>query len=261
MAMDRAKRVIYEQNPLLEVILQVSFPKILSINAREPADFQDAIRAEYPVYRTVFEDEHMFTFSANENTLFPPIIQQQQHKNHEFITEDGQYKINLVDGFIALSTVNYTRWEDMLSHFENPMRQLLSIYRPAYFERVGLRYVDVFSRSKLGVQDKSWQELIEPVCLGAMCSLDENKIIANATDVSYLLDDGTSQVKVHAGLGNVRNDPEPVFIIDSDFIHVENIKTDDFYRIVDYLHSASGQFIRSAITETLHNAMKPEDLK
>lgn len=258
--MDWTRRVIYKKNPLLEVILQIKFPKILSINVNEPADFQEAIREEYPIYQAVVEDEHGFTIPVNGDMLFQPIIQRQQHKNHNFITEDTQYKINLTDGFIALSTSNYTRWEDMLSHFENPLRQFISIYRPAFFERVGLRYVDVFSRSKLGIQDKSWQELIEPAYLGAMYSLKENKIISSTTDVSYLLDNKVSQVKVHAGLGYVNDEPETVFIIDSDFIHAENIKISDFDLIIDYLHTAAGQFIRSAITETLHNAMKPRDL-
>jgi len=258
MAMNRTKRVIYEKNPLLEVIIQVRFPKILSINVKEPVDFQDAIRDKFPIYDVSLENEHEFTIG--EGMPFPSIIQQQQHKNHNFITEDRTYKVNLTDGFIAFSTVNYTRWEEMLSCFENPMQQLISIYRPAFFERVGLRYVDCFSRSKLGVQNRSWKELIEPAYLGAMCSLDEEKVVANTIDVSYMLDNGVSQAKIHAGLGNVNDDPETVFIIDSDFIHAQNIKPNEFNSIIDYLHTNAGNFIRSAITENLHEAMGPGDL-
>ena len=43
-------RYQYRKNQLLEVICQLRFPTILSISAREPADFQDAIRDEFPKY-------------------------------------------------------------------------------------------------------------------------------------------------------------------------------------------------------------------
>lgn len=260
MAMDRTKRVIYEKNPLMEVILQVKYPKILSINAREPADFQDAIRQVYPIYQNELENEHELALPAKGNILFPPIIQQQQHRNHNFISKDGQYKINLTDSFLALSTLSYTCWEDMLDHLANPLRRLIEIYRPAFFERVGLRYVDVFLRTKLGLQDRSWRELIEPAWLGAMSSLDESQVVASGLDVAYLLDDGISQAKIHTGLGNVNDDPESAFIIDSDFIHINNIEPSQFKEIAEYLHTAAGMFIRSAIKELLHEAMIPGDL-
>ena len=39
-------RVIFQNNPLIEVILQFRFPTILSINSNEPVDFQEAIIAK-----------------------------------------------------------------------------------------------------------------------------------------------------------------------------------------------------------------------
>ena len=41
-------RFIYSSNQLGEVICQLRFPDILSIETKLPADFQDAIRAEFP---------------------------------------------------------------------------------------------------------------------------------------------------------------------------------------------------------------------
>ena len=41
---------VYEKNQLVETICQLRFPTILSIDTREPADFQDRIRAEFPRY-------------------------------------------------------------------------------------------------------------------------------------------------------------------------------------------------------------------
>ena len=259
--MDQTKRVIYEKNPLIEVILQVKFPTILSINAKEPAEFQDSIREEYPIYQLAVENEQEINIAIGGDNLLPSIIQRQQHKNHNFISEDGQYKINLTSGFISLSTVNYTRWEDMLSHFLTPFNTFLKIYKPPFFERIGLRYIDAFSREKLGIQKKLWTDLIQPTWLGAISTVEESRIVSSGLDVEYLLDDGISRVKVHAGLGTVNNSAERVFIIDSDFIHIKNVKIEEFNVIAEYLHENSGKFIRSAITDTLHQAMIPGDLK
>ena len=40
------KRCKYAQNQLADVICQLRFPDILSINANEPAEFQEMIRSE-----------------------------------------------------------------------------------------------------------------------------------------------------------------------------------------------------------------------
>lgn len=259
--MDQTKRVIYEKNPLIEVILQVKFPTILSINAKEPAEFQDSIRQEYPIYQLSVTNEQEFNLAVGGEGIMPSIIQKQQHKNHSFISEDGQYKINLTSGFISLSTLRYTRWEDMLTHFELPFAKFIELYKPPFFERIGLRYIDAFSRNKLDLGNKLWCELIQPNWLGAISSVEEKRVVNSGLDVEYFLDNGISRVKVHAGLGNINNDPERVFIVDSDFIHIDNTKVSDFQDIVEYLHDNSGRFIRSVITDTLHQAMHPGELK
>ena len=43
-------RCHYRNAPAHEVICQLRFPTILTINNVEPADFQEAIRAEFPQY-------------------------------------------------------------------------------------------------------------------------------------------------------------------------------------------------------------------
>lgn len=259
--MDIFKRVIYERNPIIEVILQIKFPTILSINAKEPVEFQDAVRQEFPIYQLAIENEQEIVLSVSANEALPPsIVQKQQHKNHNFISEDGKYKINLTSGFISLSTIDYTCWENMLKRFKIPFNKLLEIYRPTFFERIGLRYIDAFSRNKLDIANKKWSDLIQLTWLGAMATVGEQRIISNWTDVEYFLENGISRAKIHAGLGNLSNDPEQMFIIDSDFVHDKNVKPEEFADIVNYLHDNAGHFIRTSITDTLHQAMIPRDL-
>ena len=43
-------RTLYRNAPVHEVICQLRFPTILSINSAEPADFQETIRDAFPQY-------------------------------------------------------------------------------------------------------------------------------------------------------------------------------------------------------------------
>lgn len=45
-------RVIYEINPLDEVICQLRFPPVLKIDTEVPAGFQEQIRDDYPFYES-----------------------------------------------------------------------------------------------------------------------------------------------------------------------------------------------------------------
>jgi len=43
-------RVIYASNPLVDVICQVRFPRILRIDSELPVAFQEAIRDQFPLF-------------------------------------------------------------------------------------------------------------------------------------------------------------------------------------------------------------------
>ena len=253
------ERVIYKKSPLVEVIIQYMFPKILALNVNDPVEFQNSIKSEYPFYQLTVENQQEISVSlGQDNTPVPSIINKQSIKNHNFISQDGLYKINLTSSFISISTVKYTRWEEMLQHFEKPISTFQDIYSPPFYDRIGLRYIDAFSRKTLNLESVSWKDLINQPWLGAFSSIDEGKLINNGVDVEYLLDNDISHAKVHSGIGSINNEPEKVFVIDSDFIHIQNIVSDNSVDILNYLHDNAKLFIRSAITDTLHYAMEPE---
>ena len=49
---------------------------------------------------------------------------------------EGRWKLNLTQGFIALSTLSYTRWEDFATRLDRPLAQFIQLYQPAFFERI-----------------------------------------------------------------------------------------------------------------------------
>ena len=43
-------RIVYKNCQLVEVVCQLRFPTILAISEKAPAEFQDAVRKDFPQY-------------------------------------------------------------------------------------------------------------------------------------------------------------------------------------------------------------------
>lgn len=259
-------RTEYGRAPAHEVICQLRYPAILSINNVEPADFQEAIRAEFPQYaRRQDTTPPQITGLGGPN---PQVRQQPPVTNYNFLSEDGLWKLNLTQNFIALSTLRYTGWETFAHQLDKPLAEFISIYKPAYFERVGLRYVNIFSRERLGLADMSWGELFAPAYTGPLREPDvrEENFLNCATDLLFKLD-SSCQAKIHAGPGQVKNnaqgapqDPEIKFIFDMDLSMGAGQKLACTLSAgaLETLHAHATRIFEGAVTDTLRAAMRPE---
>ena len=246
------ERFILRKNQLGEVICQLRFPEILMINAQAPAQFQEMIRADFPQYTARQE-------------LLPPqpgVAPGQKTTNHQFISADGIWRVNLTSRFISLACGRYTKWEDFAAHLDKPLVAFIQTYKPAYFERVGLRYVNFISRKSLELEGTPWRELIAPCYLGLLDEEDvaENQISRNTMDAEIAIQGGC-RVKLHAGPGMVRKagqaDPEQKFILDMDLYMPGKIPVNLSAGALQTLHSQAFPIFRGAITKALHNAMDP----
>lgn len=253
------ERVIYENNQLAEVICQLRFPTILAIGAREPVDFQEAIRQEFPRY------------TLRQDALPPKVMQvpgqgakiepQKPVNNHQFATADGLYRINLGPGFISLTCNKYTCWEDFARQMDKPLAAFIKLYAPAYFERVGLRYLNTISRVSLGLEDTPWNELLEPAYLGLLAKEDvsERAFSRCSQDVEMAVGGGC-RMKLHVGPGMVKKGPEPdkevKLIFDLDVSMTGNIPVNMAAGAMETAHVQAGNIFRDAITDTLHDALE-----
>lgn len=259
------RRYRYTVSPLIEVICQLRFPAILSIDTREPADFQEAVRATFPRYAV--RDEHPAPKITGANTANPRVETQSPVKNYNFTSEDGRWRLNLTRTFLALSTTRYTTWEDFAAHLDRALAAFIEIYRPAFFERTGLRYVNAFSRNAIGMANTPWRELIETPFLGLSASADVDgiRVARDSVDAEMDLEENI-RLKLHTGPGQVRRageqqqNPETMFIIDADFSSSGNIHLPDVAGRLETMHVYSTRLIRAALTDTLHNALGPEIL-
>lgn len=240
----REQRCIYENNQLAEVICQLRFPEILAISANSPVEFQEAIRAVFPRY------------SSHKETGSPNSV------NHQFISQDGIWKVNLTGKFISLACNRYTRWEDFAAQLDLPLAAFIRIYQPAYFERVGLRYLNFISRRKLDLEGVPFADLFSPCYLGVLSDIEvaENATTRCSVDTELAIRHGC-RVKIHAGPGMVKrngeNDPEIKFIFDQDLYMPGNVPVNMSAGALETLHTQAFPIFRDAITDMLHAAMEP----
>lgn len=257
-----AERCIYRNNPLAEVICQLRFPEILTIGANLPVDFQEAIRQEFPVYTTRKEMPAPKITGAPGNLT---IEKQEPVINYQFASADGVWRVNLTSKFISLACTHYTCWEDFAKKLDKPLVSFIKIYKPAFFERVGLRYVNFFSRTQLDLDGVPYSRLFAPCYLGPMQDEDvsETAVTRCSVDTEISLRGGC-RAKIHAGPGLVKRagkaEDEVKFIFDQDLYMAGNIPVNTSVGALQTLHAQAFPIFRGAITEHLHDAMEPRYL-
>lgn len=248
---------IYGKAQLGEVIFQLRFPTILSINSKEPVEFQDNIRETFPIYQLSNETEQTIELQQQGPTMIPSFVRKAEIKNHAFINAEGTWKVNLTSNFISISTRAYYTWEDLYEKFKPVLECFERIYRPAFYERIGLRYVNIFSRKDLSLENNKWRELIKPHLVGILSEIPDDNVKVYNMDTEYELCEEYS-VRVHTGLGTIPNDSEQKFIIDADYFNLNQTKLDEKEMVANKLYSYSHEFISNAITDTLDTAMEPK---
>ncbi len=242
-------RVIYRRNQLGEVICQLRFPEILAIGERNPVDFQEAIRGEFPAFSRRME-------------RVPG--QQEQTVNYQFATADQVWRVNLTSKFISLACSRYTCWEDFAAKLDKPLAAFIQIYKPGYFERIGLRYVNFISRRALELEGTPFRDLIAGRYLGILADeeLTESNAARSTVDADVAIRGGC-RVKLHAGPGQVRRgnqtDGEVKFIFDQDLFMPGKVAPNLSAPALQTLHSQAYAIFRDAITDDLHEAMEPEE--
>jgi len=258
-----AERRIYGKNQILETVCQYRFPTILSVNAETPAAFQDAIRSVFPRYELRKEQLAPKVIAAPGQVPVPQ--KPETVNNHCFLTLDGAFRINLTQNFIALSCTKYTRWEDFARMLDAPLARFLELYKPACFDRVGLRYINAFSRKALDVEEYAWRELITERYLGMMADEDlrENDFVRCTTDMETALPGGC-RLKLHTGPGLVRrgnqNDQEVRFVADLDLSMQGNVPLNMAAGALNTLHVQAYDIFRDIVAEPLHRAMDPQEV-
>lgn len=251
------ERVIYGNAPLVEVICQVRFPVDLRIDTTPPADFQQRIRKHFPILtqqnRAVLQSMPEGFAKALEAVL--PAV---SSAAWQFATEDGSHALELVKDNLTFVSRAYRRWEDFRELFGVALSAFRSIYDPPFFTRVGLRYRDLIQRSKIGLSEAKWSELLSPGILGEMSQVGiEERVLEASRTLLLTLPALESKIRLQHGVTEIEASTETAYLIDCDFF-TEKTDSKDADQALEYFHGNAARFFRWCITERLHQAMEPE---
>lgn len=196
--------------PLSEVICQVKFSPILNIAKELPTDFQEAVRIRFPGFEV--EQGVMFRIPAS-GAIEKPVVDTTP-RAYQFNSADKSANLTLSTDFFAVSTKSYSHWQDFLSDFSLAEAPLFRIYHPAYATRIGLRFVNHFTRKNTGL--KSTHEILdifrnELTCVLHTDAWEEPKEMLS----QMLLNDGGANMAMRIGYG--KNQNEPYFLLDFDY--------------------------------------------
>ena len=256
------KRCQYLNNQLADVICQLRYPEILSINTTIPDQFQEQIRDEYPLYSSR-KEAPVPKIKGGPNGL--SIDKPAETINYQFTSADGHWRVNLTSSFISLACNKYTCWEDFAAHLDKPLAAFIKLYKPAFFERVGLRYINLFARKNMGIEHIPYSELFTPCYLGVLAEDDvrENGVIRSNLNAEFAIGGGC-HVKINAGPAVVKrpngNESTPCFAFDQDLYMKGNVPVNMSAGALQTLHGQAFPIFRGAITDRMHELLEPTDI-
>ncbi|WP_179958346.1 TIGR04255 family protein [Chitinimonas arctica] len=272
MKIEPSQRVLYAHNPLAEVVCQARFEKLPDLSEEEVEELKAAFTAAgYPTCTEEISFGYIRQLTPHEAAAKAPVPLPETHI-YRFNSLDGVWRISLCSEFVALTCYKYSGWSDYLPRILNACQIFFERHPAALPLRLGLRYKDVIERGPIGLEDVPWHELIQPFLLGplspnalAVGQIASDEEVENFLSQSLLKLDGAMLLLQSSVLVSV-NGQDRAFLIDADFYKEENLDVDAFKKIsaleslLESLHSYAGALFRRAITERLHNALRPSTI-
>ncbi len=264
MPFPKTERVIYKKNPLKQVICQIRYPAILKIDVGMPADFQEIVRKEFPIFQ---ENNVLANLQLPEN--FMQAVPQEMlsmlggggNRQFQFKTQDESWVISLTKDFIALETSNYSNWEEYRKYLEFALNALVEIYKPSFLTRIGLRYINVIDREALGLENCSWHELLADFILGGLATSEiRDEITEHSGSTIVQLENNLGLVRIKHGFvqDNSKNPSNIMYLLDNDFYSTKETEVNNVLDKLDNFNTLNRRLFRWSIKNRLHDALEPE---
>lgn len=267
MKIKTSRRVVYAHNPIVEVVCQVRFSRLLALDTHSPVKFQEQFAgSDYPTLTVDFPPSIQISWNQARSPQLSSDVATASPVYH-FASKDGLSKVSLSSEFIAFSCQTYSSWEIFRTELMRVVTAFMNIYPAALPTRVGLRYRDLILREALGLQGTPWDELLSPLVGGIFnaksCfdsdSVDERSIAHLGAQVGLSLDD--CELLLHTALLRSSDGAEQqAFLIDSDFYMESpkhNLSFVEIEKSLEPLHTSAGAIFHHCIKEKLHDALGP----
>ena len=264
MPFPKTERVIYRKNPLARVLCQLRFPAILRIDKEAPADFQEKLRHQFPLFQEA-NDTANLQLPENLARIIPSdmldLMVARSNPRFQFMSKDKVWIISLTREFVAVKTSKYTCWEEFRGYLELLLNALVEVYKPAFMTRIGLRYQNAIDRRALGLEDASWRDLLADFVLGPLAvNKMMNKVTEHHGGTLIQLDNEGDFVHIQHDLviDKTADSSHIIYLLDYDFHSNEETEAGNVISKLNEYNSLNRRLFRSCIRGRLHNAMGPE---
>lgn len=244
----KSDRVVFRQNPLVEVVAQVRFPDILKIQEALPADFQEHIRSVFPLYKERAEPVLVATDKQ------API--RSRLRIYDFFSEDQNCSLSLCQNFLAMTVKVYANWKAFRTPLSQALYALHSVYKPTFYTRVGLRYVDLLDKDQLGLSNRPWSDLIRPSVCGVLADPEFANAIRDVNTMAEI-DIGNATARLTSGTALEEATKRVAFVIDADIFteSKQEASVEPLLTLYDRFNAEAGNLFRWCIQPSLASAL------
>lgn len=216
--------------PLSEVICQVKFPLSLRIAKDMPVEFQEAVRARFPVLAV----EHGVVLRSESSLVTDGPLIEKAPKLYRFKSQNSSSMITLAPDFFALSTNEYSHWQDFQQDFRFAEGKVREIFHPTLTTRVGLRFVNQITGKNSGC--KSLAEFLNLFRAELTCLIRSDAWSEPEETITRLvLPDGRARLALRFGFS--REGKHPVFLLDFDYFDEQTYEFKGLDKRIERYHA------------------------
>lgn len=194
------ERVLLSGAPLVRVLGQVRFPKIVKIGEESYiAEFQEAIRKEYPHFQSDVVQGVELNLAGEDlqHRVMNTVI-------WRFLDPTKVLRVSLSQDAITLETARYVSRDDFLDRLEFILKALQETIGPSLVQRVGFRYVDRLQSEFLDSLDS----LVQPALLNVLKPNLTSQIEISMTEVTGATKEGKLIARYGLAPANFSHDPD-----------------------------------------------------
>lgn len=254
------KRNIYNKTTLQNVSIEFRYSPLLKIDIDSPAQFQEIIMRVFPRMEEKIQRNHFLDLNLQVINPDVPISAQSTLSTAKiwvFKTTDGKTSTSLTKNSLVISTTDYDCWENFQEKIKISLVALNTCYPEISFTRLGLRYINVFSKKNLGIPlRKTWGRLINPVFLGLLATPYRDHTIGyqNIQDIDYKENNAKARI-VSSAVNSPDDMKSQSIMLDSDFYMNGAIERNEIWDKANYLHEQSRSLIEYVIKDDLREVM------
>lgn len=216
----------YKKNFLTNVICRLDFNPILKLKHEEPADFQDIIRHKYSKFFSQNVSKYQIQLtSPDENDVSSTV---ENFRNWIFKDQDEIRQVTLQFDFITLEYKKYSSFLPFLKDFNEILQIFEEIYRPDYYTKLGLRYINQIHIKEGNTFD--WSGIINKDLYSVINNFIENKKEVARSFHNLIINKDDYRIIFRYGMYNSdypNNISQREFILDYDCRVEENINCDN----------------------------------